>query len=119
MTSFGECDTERYPRSFGIRQRKRESHALHADELRAGDAMFAPGVAGFRQDLFQSAHLLGFFQKQEAVTIRRMPLRLRQSPSAASELKPRDQLPLARRDERRACRDVPEPGCGLSGGGVS
>ncbi len=36
--------------SFGMRQRKRESHALHTDELGTGDLPLALGVAGFVQE---------------------------------------------------------------------
>jgi hypothetical protein len=47
-----------------MRQRQRESHALHAEEFGAGDLLLAPAVAGLGEDLFQSAHPLSLFQEQ-------------------------------------------------------
>ena len=49
---------------LGMRQRKRESHALHAEELGAGDPLLGPAIARFFQYLFQRAHFFGFFQEQ-------------------------------------------------------
>ena len=47
-----------------MRQRKRESYALHADELRSGDLLLPLAIARFLEDLIQSTHFLGFFEKQ-------------------------------------------------------
>jgi hypothetical protein len=46
-----------------MRQRERESHALHT-ELRAGDFIFGLAVSSFLENLLQGAHFFGFFQEQ-------------------------------------------------------
>jgi hypothetical protein len=46
------------------RERERESHALHTEELRASDLPFRPAVARFFKNLFERAHLFGLFQEQ-------------------------------------------------------
>lgn len=47
-----------------MRQRERERHTLHGDEFGRGELSFVLAVAGFFEDLIQSAQLLRFFQEQ-------------------------------------------------------
>jgi hypothetical protein len=47
-----------------MRQRKWETHALHADGLRSGDLLLPFTVPRLLQNHLQSTRPLGFFQKQ-------------------------------------------------------
>ncbi len=45
-------------------QRERETHALHADELRTRNPALRFGVACFLKDLLKSPHIFGLFKEE-------------------------------------------------------